>query len=279
MLKYQSMKPNHSPSQPIGIFDSGIGGLTVAHAVVKHLPKENIIYFGDTAHMPYGDKSTAAIQAYAIKIAHMLLQQECKLILIACNSASAAAYELVKEYVGSKAIVMNVIDPVIHLLKDEYAKKNVGLIGTRQTVNSHIYKKKLDDTKRGVSLISHATNLLASAIEEFGSSNNEVIDALLNVYLSKPDFKKIDALVLACTHYPVIKDRIQKHCADSVTIIDTSETVAQAVRKQLEKHNLLNDNGTSNKHFYVSDYTESFAHNARLFFDNDVTLEHYPLWD
>jgi glutamate racemase len=279
MLKYQSMKPNHSPSQPIGIFDSGIGGLTVAHAVVKHLPKENIIYFGDTAHMPYGDKSTAAIQAYAIKIAHMLLQQECKLILIACNSASAAAYELVKEYVGSKAIVMNVIDPVIHLLKNEYAKKNVGLIGTRQTVNSHIYKKKLDDTKRGVSLTSHATNLLASAIEEFGSSNNEVIDALLNVYLSKPDFKKIDALVLACTHYPVIKDRIQKHCADSVTIIDTSETVAQAVRKQLEKHNLLNDNGTSSKHFYVSDYTESFAHNARLFFDNDVTLEHYPLWD
>lgn len=273
------MKPNHSPSQPIGIFDSGIGGLTVAHAVVKHLPKENIIYFGDTAHMPYGDKSTAAIQAYAIKIAHMLLQQECKLILIACNSASAAAYELVKEYVGSKAIVMNVIDPVIHLLKDEYAKKNVGLIGTRQTVNSHIYKKKLDDTKRGVSLISHATNLLASAIEEFGSSNNEVIDALLNVYLAKPDLQNIDALVLACTHYPVIKDRIKKHCKDSVTIIDSSETVAQAVRKQLEKHNLLNDNGTSNKHFYVSDYTESFAHNARLFFDNDVTLEHYPLWD
>src|SRR5579864_6994812 len=88
-----TMKPNHLPSQPIGIFDSGIGGLTVAHALVHHLPKENIIYFGDTAHMPYGDKSTAAIQAYAIKIAHMLLQQECKLILIACNSASAAAYE------------------------------------------------------------------------------------------------------------------------------------------------------------------------------------------
>ena len=98
-----------SAAQPIGIFDSSIGGLTVAHSVVKQLPKENIIYFGDTAHMPYGDKSTAAIQAYAIKIAHMLLQQECKLILIACNSASAAAYELVKEYVGNKAIVIDVI--------------------------------------------------------------------------------------------------------------------------------------------------------------------------
>jgi glutamate racemase len=88
----------------------------------------------------------------------------------------------------------------------------VGLIGTRQTVNSHIYKKKLDDLKRGVSLTSHATNLLASAIEEFGSQNNQVIDTLLDVYLAKPDLKNIDALVLACTHYPVIKDRIAKHC-------------------------------------------------------------------
>jgi glutamate racemase len=279
MLKYRDMKPNHSPSQPIGIFDSGIGGLTVAHAVIKHLPKENIIYFGDTAHLPYGDKSTSAIQAYAVKIAHMLLQQQCKLILIACNSASAAAYELVKEYIGSKAIVMNVIDPLVHHLKDHYAKKNVGLIGTRQTINSHIYKKKVDDLKRGVSLTSHATNLLASAIEEFGGSQNEVIDALLNVYLSNPDFKNIDALVLACTHYPIIKDRIKQHCAESVTIIDPSDIVAEAVKKQLEKNNLLNNNGTSNKHFYLSDYTESFAVHAKLFFDDDIKLEHYPLWD
>ncbi|HTM64284.1 MAG TPA: glutamate racemase [Gammaproteobacteria bacterium] len=279
MLKYTSMKPNHSPSQPIGVFDSGIGGLTVAHAVLKHLPRENIIYFGDTAHMPYGDKSTAAIQAYAVKIAHMLLQQECKLILIACNSASAAAYELVKEYVGSKAIVMNVIDPVIHHLKEKYSKKNVGLIGTRQTVNSHIYKKKLDDLKRGVSLTSHATNLLASAIEEFGSTHNEVIDSLLKVYMEQFKSHQLDALVLACTHYPVIKDRIAKYCNPSVDIIDSSEIVAQAVKKQLEKNNLLNDNGNSNKHFYVSDYTESFAANAKLFFDDEVKLEHYPLWD
>src|SRR4029078_1169976 len=124
------MKPNHLSTQPIGIFDSGIGGLTVAHSIVKFLPKENIIYFGDTAHLPYGDKSTAAIQSYAVKIAHMLLQQNCKLILIACNSASAAAYELVKEYIGSKAIVMNVIDPTIRWLKEHYAHKKIGLIGT-----------------------------------------------------------------------------------------------------------------------------------------------------
>ncbi len=275
------MKPNHLSSQPIGIFDSGIGGLTVAQSLVNYLPKENIIYFGDTAHMPYGDKSTAAIQAYAVKIAHMLLQQECKLILIACNSASAAAYELVKEYIGSKAIVMNVIDPMIHQLKEKYTTKRIGLIGTRQTVNSHIYKKKIDDLNLDIKLTSHATNLLASAIEEFG--NHDVIDSLLLEYLSHPELRDIDALVLACTHYPVIKEKIHRHYLSAnhknIEIIDSSDVVAQAVKTQLEKNNLLNANGKSSKLFYVSDYTESFAANARLFFGEDITLEHYPLWD
>lgn len=271
------MKPNHLPSQPIGIFDSGIGGLTVAHAIVQNLPKENIIYFGDTAHMPYGDKSTAAIQAYSIKVAHMLLQQECKLIMIACNSASAAAYELVKEYVGSKAIVMNVIDPVVRFLRDKHKNKRIGLIGTRQTVNSHIYKKKIDELNAGIILNSFATNLLASAIEEFG--NHAVIDALLEVYLAHPELQNSDALVLACTHYPIIKDRIQHHYKKPIEIIDSAQIVANAVKKQLEKYNLLNANGTSSKHFYLSDYTESFAANAKLFFGADLTLEHYPLWD
>lgn len=271
------MNPNHSPSQPIGIFDSGIGGLTVAHALVKALPKENLIYFGDTAHMPYGDKSTSAIQAYAVKIAHMLLQQECKLILIACNSASAAAYELVKEYVGSKAIVMNVIDPVIRLLKENFEKQRIGLIGTRQTVNTGIYKKKVDELNLGITLSSHATNLLASAIEEFG--NHTVIDALLTTYLAHPNLANIDALLLACTHYPIIKNRIATHYPKQITIIDSSEIVADAVKKKLEKYHLLNKNGNSNKHFYVSDYTPSFAENASLFFGDSITLEHYPLWD
>jgi len=272
---------SQSPSQPIGIFDSGIGGLTVAHALVKHLPKENIIYFGDTLHLPYGDKSTAAIQAYAVKIAQMLLQQHCKIILIACNSASAAAYELVKEYLADKALVMNVIDPVIHVLKEQYPTKRIGLIGTRQTVNSHIYKKKLDNLNLGIALSSAATNLLASAIEEFG--NHEVIDALLEVYLTHPNLQEIDALVLACTHYPIIKERIQIYYQTrqqkTVELIDSSDIVAKAVKNQLEKNNLLNDNGTSRKHFYVSDYTESFATNAKLFFGDNITLEHYPLWD
>src|SRR3990167_10912981 len=121
-------------SRPIGIFDSGIGGLTVAQALVEQLPHENIIYFGDTAHLPYGDKSTASIQAYSVKIAEMLLQQHCKLILIACHTASSAAYDLVNEYVDGKAVVMNMIDPIVQHVQHVYANKCIGLIGTKQTV-------------------------------------------------------------------------------------------------------------------------------------------------
>jgi glutamate racemase len=267
----------HTSTDPIGIFDSGIGGLTVAQALVQHLPKENIIYFGDTAHLPYGDKSATTIQTYSIKITQMLLQQQCKLILIACYSASTAAYERIKEYVGSKAIVMNVIDPVVHYLRDHHAHKNLGLIGTRQTVNSNIYKKKIDDLNRGIQLTSHATNLLASAIEEFG--NSKVLDSLLEEYLSHPNLQNRDALILACTHYPIIKDKISLFFQHRLEIIDPSDIVAQAVKNRLESSDLLNATGSGNKHFYVSDYTESFAAGTKIFFKDKIVLEHYPLWE
>lgn len=265
------------PSHPIGIFDSGIGGLTVARAIVSHLPNENIIYFGDTAHLPYGDKSATTIQAYSIKIAHMLLQQQCKLIMIACSSASTAAYELIKEYVASKAIVMNVIDPLVQHVREKHADKKIGLIGTRQTVNSNIYKKKIDKLDRGIQLTSRATNLLASAIEEFG--NNQVIDSLLEEYLSHASLKNLDALVLACTHYPVIKEKIAHYFQNKIEIIDPSDIVANAVKNRLASEHLLNSQGPGTKQFYVSDFTDSFAAGTKLFFNDDITLVHYPLWE
>ncbi len=264
-------------SDPIGIFDSGIGGLTVAQAIVTKLPKEDIVYFGDTAHMPYGEKSTSAIQAYSVKIADMLLKQHCKLILIACYSATSAAFDLVKEYVGTQAIVMNVIDPMVHHIQLHYANKRLGLIGTRQTVNSNVYKKKIDTLNNGVQLNSLATNLLASAIEEFG--DNSVIDSLLAEYLSHHSLKEIEALILACTHYPVVKNKIAQYFNQKITIIDPSYVVAEAVTKRLETDKLLNDKGLGHKHFYVSDYTESFASGTKIFFEEKINLEHYPLWE
>jgi glutamate racemase len=121
------------------------------------LPNEHIIYFGDTAHLPYGDKSTAAIQAYSVKICDVLLRQQCKLILIACNSASAAAYELVTAYIGSKAKALNVIDPVVEFVGTQFENQTIGLIGTKQTVNSNVYKKKIDDLQKAITLRSLAT--------------------------------------------------------------------------------------------------------------------------
>jgi glutamate racemase len=263
---------------PIGIFDSGIGGLTVAHAVTRALPGENLIYFGDTAHLPYGDKSTAAIQAYAIKICDMLLRQQCKVILIACNSASAAAYELVKEYVASRARVLNVIDPVIDHLREHFPKKRIGLIGTKQTVNSNVYKKKVDALNADIELHSLATPLLASMIEE-GFFNNKISESVIHEYLSNETLENIEALILGCTHYPLIKDQINNYYQGKVTIIDSSEIVANALRSFLSYNNLNNKNGKGLHHFYVSDFTRSFEESTRIFFSEQVHLEHYPLWE
>lgn len=264
-----------SSSNPIGIFDSGIGGLTVAQAIVNALPQENIIYFGDTAHLPYGDKSAATIRAYSLKIAELLLQKKCKLIMIACSSASTAAFAAVKQFVGDRAIVMNVVEPTVDLLQKQFAQHHVGLIGTRQTVNSQVYQQKVANLNCGIRLTARATNLLATAIEEFGS--NRVTDSLVEEYLSHADFKDIQALVLACTHYPVIKRKIADFFQHKIQVIDPSDAVALAVKQRLQSAELLNAAPKSQKHFYVSDFTPSFAASAKLFFDENIHLEHYPL--
>ena len=267
-------------TRPIGVFDSGIGGLTVARAVAQVLPHERLVYFGDTAHLPYGDKSTAAIQAYAVKICDLLLKQQCKVILIACNSASAAAYELVREYVGSKAQVLNVIDPIVAHVGQAYAGRTVGLIGTKQTVNSNVYRKKIDDLDAGVELRSLATPLLAPMIEE-GFFNDSIASNVIETYLSNPALDGIEALVLACTHYPLIKQQIAEFYQGRTEVLDASDVVARHVRQYLETQLLLAGAGEKplRHHFYVSDFTRSFEESTRIFFGQEVHLEHYPLWE
>jgi glutamate racemase len=269
---------HHSNQQPIGIFDSGIGGLTVAQAIVQALPHERLVYFGDTAHLPYGDKSTAAIQAYAVKICDLLLRQRCKVILIACNSASAAAYELVKEYVGSKAKVLNVIDPVVRYIGEAYPGKTIGLIGTKQTVNSNVYRKKIDALDRDIILRSHATPLLAAMIEE-GFFNDNISESVIHAYLSDPDLQGIEALILGCTHYPLIKKQIENYYQGRVDVLDTSQIVAQHVKDFIEANGLASSELAGDHAFYVSDFTRSFEESTRIFFKRKVHLEHYPLWE
>jgi glutamate racemase len=265
-------------SQPIGIFDSGIGGLTVARAVHELLPMERIIYFGDTAHLPYGDKSTAAIQSYAIKISDVLLKHKCKVILIACNTASAAAFQLLKEYAGSRAKVINVIDPMVKFVGDHYAGKKVGLIGTKRTIASNVYQRKIDKLESAITLHSLATPLLAPMVEE-GFFNNAVSTSIINNYLQDKSLEGIEALILGCTHYPLIKDQIADFYQQKVSILDSSGVVAQHLRDYLTTNNLLSYERNTEHKFYVSDYTRSFVESTKIFFQTEVELEHYPLWE
>ncbi len=267
-------------ARPIGIFDSGIGGLTVARAVAQRLPHERLVYFGDTAHLPYGEKSTAAIQAYAVKICDVLLRQHCKLILIACNSASAAAYELVREYVGSKALVVGMIDPVVAYVGRHYAGRPVGLIGTKQTVGSNIYRKKIDQLDLGVDLHALATPLLVPMIEE-GFFSGRVSEEIIRAYLAHEELQQIESLVLACTHFPLIKPQIEGYYQGRVAVLDPSDVVAATVAEALAQRQLLAPAGGVGPahHFYVSDFTRSFEESTRIFFGQEVQLEHYPLWE
>ena len=264
--------------KPIGIFDSGIGGLTVAHAIKTLLPDEDLIYFGDTAHLPYGDKSEAAIQVYSIKIADILLKKGCKVIVIACNSASSASYELLKEYVRTDTHVINVIDPMVELVTRQFSDRKVGLIGTKRTVQSGVYGRKIQEADRNIVLHSLATPLLAPMIEE-GFFNNQISHEIIAQYLSDPELQDIDALILACTHYPLIKREIDQYYAGKMNILDSSEVVAQALQRYLSDEDVLNTAHVAEHHFLVSDFTESFESSARMFFHQSVKLEKHSLWN
>jgi glutamate racemase len=276
----------HPSEKPIGIFDSGTGGLTVARAVADLLPGEDLIYFGDTAHLPYGDKSQSTIQAYCIKICNLLLSREVKVILIACNTASAAAYELIKEYVGTRALVLNVIDPMVQLVSREYEWSKVGLIATKSTVASNVYLKKIDDLEQGIKLHSLPTPVLVTLIEE-GFAHSDIIRAILNQYLAHAELLDIKALILGCTHYPLIKDEVIRWYKDhqrDVNVLDSSSTVAKALEHLLGLHGLLRQNRDNSirsgtREFLVSDLTTNFAESTSLFFGEEVSLRHYPLWE
>lgn len=263
---------------PIGIFDSGIGGLTVAHKVKELMPNESIVYFGDTAHLPYGDKSTAAIQAYSIKVVDVLLQQGCKLILIACNSASAAAYDLIKEYAGTRAKVFNVIDPVVDYVVEHHKNNKVGLIGTKQTVNSGVYAQKIAAKNPSISFTSLATPLLVPMIEE-GFFENKISHDIIENYIQDNTLNNIDALILGCTHYPLIKDEIASFYTEKIDILDSASVVARALKAYLQGLSLLSTLAIQEDRFLVSDFTKSFEASAKMFFHEKVKLEQFTIWD
>jgi glutamate racemase len=264
---------------PIGIFDSGVGGLTVAKAIRHLLPGEDIIYFGDTSHLPYGDKSPETIRFYASGITKFLLKQKCKVIVIACNSASANALKMVKEIAGDDIPVLNVIDPVIDHIVIENSYHHVGVIGTKSTINSNTYSDKITSKNRRVLVSSLATPLFVPMIEE-GFIFDDISNAIIRTYLSRHEIGNIDSLILGCTHYPIIKNQINKFYNFSIDIIDSSQIVARALQKLLSQKKLLNnstDEATSK--FYVSDITQSFKIISKMFFEQEVKLELNNIWE
>lgn len=270
------MAADKKSSAPIGIFDSGIGGLTVANAIRQLLPCENLLYFGDTAHLPYGDKSPDAIKGYAAEITGFLLQHDCKMIVIACNTASSLAYDVVKIKSGREILLVDVINPVVEKVA---AKKimRIGVIGTRATIRSDVYAQKIKEKNAHIEIASIATPLLAPMIEE-GFFNNKISSTIINSYLSRPKIRNIDALILACTHYPLIKKEIEHYYNHTVEIIDSAEIVAQHVKKLLRKKGLLNKKNSGQHRFYVSDFTKSFEQSTKLFFKGKIKLEKMNLW-
>ncbi len=269
-------------SRPIGIFDSGVGGLTVAHALHTLLPEEQMIYYGDTIHLPYGDKSRETIVRYSLGIADFLLEKSCKVILVACNTASANAFEEVKDHVGERAAVINVIDPVVgNVCFENDDARNVGIIGTKATIDSGTYEKKITRMSAGsaypLQVCSLATPLFVPMIEE-GFVFDDISNAIIRSYLSRKELQGIDSLILGCTHYPIIRNQISRYFDFRVNVLDTAKIVADAVRKFLTDNDMLSSERPGPDQFYVSDTTPYFGVIANMFFNEKINLEKHNIW-
>lgn len=264
-------------NNPIGVFDSGLGGLTVAKAINNVLPGEGMIYFGDTAHLPYGDKSKDTIIQYATQIADFLLKRQCKVIVIACNSASANAYDEIVKQVAGKVHILNVIDPVVeYIVETEY--KQIGVIGTKSTIDSNTYVDKIHERKKGLYVLSMPTPLFVPMIEE-GFIFDDISNAIIRTYLSRHEISGIESLILGCTHYPIIKHQINKFYNFEVDIVDSGKIVANSLKEFLAQNNLLNDasSGSPDLKFYVSDLTHYFKLISKMFFEEEIDLEKLTL--
>lgn len=241
------------------------------------MPNENIIYFGDTAHLPYGDKSASAVAHYSEKIAAFLTSQNAKTIVIACNTASSFGYHAVLKQVKNKIPVVNVIDPMAQFVSTHKNFKKVGVIGTKGTISSHVYRERIKKLSPNLKVVEIATPLLAPLVEE-NFYNTTISKLVLAEYFKNPELTDIDSLVLGCTHYPLLKDDIAAVLGEKVTILDSSEVIAQQLKKLLEEKNLLGNSENATQKFFVSDFTETFDKNARMFFGHKITLAQANIW-
>lgn len=243
-------------NRAIGVFDSGIGGLTVVRALMERLPLENIIYFGDTARVPYGIKSVETINRYALQIAEFLLKKDVKLLIVACNTMAAVAYQAIRDL--SPVPVLEVIEASAKMAVAETRGKAIGVIGTPATINSNAYARAIYRLDRDVRVFSQACPLFVPLVEE-GWLDHQATRLVALEYLKPVMAEQIDTLVLGCTHYPLLKGLFQDICGPKVRLIDSAEAMAEIAADLINQDTPASENRLSPDYlFYVSDVPYRF---------------------
>ena len=257
-------------TSPIGVFDSGVGGLTVAREIMRNLPNEDIVYFGDTARVPYGSKSKDNIIRYSRQIIHFLQTKGVKAIVIACNTASALALETVKDEFDIP--IIGVVEPGARAALAVTETKKIGVIGTEATVRSAMYEKIIQGTRPDVSVLAKACPLFVPLVEE-GFKKHHVTDEIIDYYLASLKETDIDALILGCTHYPLLRSKIREYVGEKITLVNPAYETAMDLKVILQENDMENpdiegDHGSYS--FYVSDAADKFKQFANSILPYDI---------
>jgi len=250
--------------QPIGIFDSGVGGLTVFKEIRRKFPYEDIVYFGDTARVPYGPKSPHTVVEYSIQNARFLLQCGAKIIVVACNTSSAVALQELKKLIPVP--VLGVIEPGAESAVKRTENGRIGVIGTEGTIRSKAYTKAISNLRKDVQVFGKACPLFVSLAEE-GWEDHHVTKLVIREYLEPLLARNIDTLVLGCTHYPILKKAIQNIAGDKVDLVDSAEAVSEQLKSMIETRET--DSFGIDK-FYVSDNEQKFMQIASRILDRQI---------
>lgn len=256
------------PKAPIGIFDSGIGGLTVVKHIVDALPNENIVYFGDTARVPYGSKSNDTVIEYAIQDAAFLMEFGVKAIVVACNTASSVAIPSLREKFNVPVIDM--IEPGAKYGLGYTLNNRIGVIGTRATINNNAYSRRINDINNSVEVFEQACPLFVPFAEE-GWVEHPATRAVAAEYLKPVKEAGIDTLILGCTHYPILRKIIQEEVGQNIKLVDSGIAASYSVVKELTELDLLNPSNSPGSHlYYVSDLPTTFSYVASLFLGKEI---------
>lgn len=253
--------------KPIGVFDSGVGGLTVVKELIRQLPHEDIIYFGDTARVPYGIKSKETVIRFSIENILFLLKHDVKLICVACNTVSSLALPEIKK--NFKLPIVGVLSPGAREAVYATRNKRIGVIGTKGTIKSRAYENEIKRIDPDIKIFAQACPLFVPFVEE-GWLKGKVVMEVARKYLKPLKRAGVDTVILGCTHYPVLKPVIKKVLGNKVALIDSAKQVSVEVRKILGEENMLNSSGRGEHKFFVSDNPEWFSGLARRFLGKSV---------